>query len=389
MTRFSPDSDILDSMIHAVYRYKTGEIDDDGNPIYRPIAFQNDAEDVSLKYDDFELTTFDVSDPIASKEAFANTVRNFDNNVMDDIRTGKMDLFQLLQRITDICHVTSKMAVNTYDVPTKLSQLTNDAGYVKSTDPINRAHVSDTADKLTTPVNISITGKVNGTATAFDGSQNVAIDVTSVRADKDGSGNDISTTYVKRVDMPDTLINQEIVSGVDETGKLVSAKTLNTYVRSVASGIDTGVMSVVTGSTNGCIGVDGVNVPVKGLGSAAYTQSTEYSKTGHTHPSSEIVKLTQYVKPNQTSAISQDDTLNVALGKLEKALDFKENSLSVIGYNELSEGEVTIERTITAKVLSDWLLSRVPKSIGANNKFVYTDNNGVLTSADFEIWVTD
>ena len=139
MTRFSPDSDILDSMIHAIYRYKTGEVDDDGNSVYRPIVFQTDAEDVTLKYEDFELTSFDVSDPAASKAAFANAVRNFDANMSSDVAQGKMDLYQLLQRVVDAFHVTSKMAVNTYDIPTKLSQFENDAGFVTAQGTVDKA----------------------------------------------------------------------------------------------------------------------------------------------------------------------------------------------------------------------------------------------------------
>lgn len=40
---------------------------------------------------------------------------------------------------------------------------------------------------------------------------------------------------------------------------------------------DTAVQSVATGTNNGTISVDGNDVPVKGLGSAAYTPSTDYA----------------------------------------------------------------------------------------------------------------
>lgn len=48
-------------------------------------------------------------------------------------------------------------------------------------------------------------------------------------------------------------------------------------VKLVAPTIDTGVMSVVTGKTNGTIEVDGEDVAVKGLGSAAYTSADSYA----------------------------------------------------------------------------------------------------------------
>ena len=136
------------------------------------------------------------------------------------------------------------------------------------------------------------------------------------------------------------------------------------------------VKEITEGTTNGTIdylvGFDTYHVPIKGLKSAAYTESTAYaayshthnpndirlveyviaaevsaintsdtvtsalgkleaavnskSAIGHTHSTSNITALTNYSKPNATSALSAADTLNEALGKLEKALDGKQNT---------------------------------------------------------------
>lgn len=62
---------------------------------------------------------------------------------------------------------------------------------------------SATATKLQTPRTLALTGKASGSAT-FDGSTNVAINVTSVNADtaskatQDGAGNVITNTYLKK-----------------------------------------------------------------------------------------------------------------------------------------------------------------------------------------------
>lgn len=48
-------------------------------------------------------------------------------------------------------------------------------------------------------------------------------------------------------------------------------------VDGLINGIDTGVMAVTTGTTNGTIAVDGTDVAVFGLGSAAYTNSDAYA----------------------------------------------------------------------------------------------------------------
>ena len=51
------------------------------------------------------------------------------------------------------------------------------------------------------------------------------------------------------------------------------------------------------------------------------TKIESKSDTDHTHTSENVAKMTGYVKPADTSAITASDTLNSAIGKLEKALD--------------------------------------------------------------------
>ena len=81
-----------------------------------------------------------------------------------------------------------------------------------------------------------------------------------------------------------------------------------------------------TGDSNGQIkvtpsGGSAQNVDVKGLGTAAYTASTAYAAASHNQASNTINAMTGYSKPNATSAITTGDTLNQAIGKLEKAID--------------------------------------------------------------------
>ena len=75
---------------------------------------------------------------------------------------------------------------------------------------------------------------------------------------------------------------------------------------------------ITTGSADGNISVAGTDVPVKGLKSAAYKLSTEFASASHNQASNTINAMTGYSKPNSTSAISTSDTLNQAIGKLEK-----------------------------------------------------------------------
>lgn len=57
------------------------------------------------------------------------------------------------------------------------------------------------------------------------------------------------------------------------------------------------------------------------LGTAAYTNSNSYAASVHNQSSETITTMTGYTKPSSTSAITTSDTLNGAIGKLEKALD--------------------------------------------------------------------
>lgn len=58
--------------------------------------------------------------------------------------------------------------------------------------------------------------------------------------------------------------------------------------------------------------------------SSSHNHDSVYAKASHTHNSSQITAMTSYAKPSSTSAITTSDTLNSAIGKLEKALDGKQ-----------------------------------------------------------------
>jgi len=90
---------------------------------------------------------------------------------------------------------------------------------------------------------------------------------------------------------------------------------------------NSGVRSVSTGATNGTISVNtngtSAEVAVHGLGSAAYTESSAYAASTHNHVGTEVT-LTGYSKAASAAAVDSTDTVNAAIGKLEKALDGKQ-----------------------------------------------------------------
>ena len=60
---------------------------------------------------------------------------------------------------------------------------------------------------------------------------------------------------------------------------------------------------------------------VNGIRDSLRTSVDSKAETNHTHTSNDILKMTGYIKPADTSAIADTDSLNVAIGKLEKGLD--------------------------------------------------------------------
>ena len=169
-----------------------------------------------------------------------------------------------------------------------------------------------------------------------------------------------------------TMSASEATTGTSTTARSITAKVLADYVAAQISGIDTGVMSVTTGSTNGTINVDGGAVAVYGLGSAAYTASTAYASATHNHPSSQVNLMTGYAKPSTTSAIAATDTLNGAIGKLEKALDGKLATDGVAADSSKLGNVAASSYALKTDIPSVW------------------DSNGHLVSpSGWQLWITD
>ena len=87
------------------------------------------------------------------------------------------------------------------------------------------------------------------------------------------------------------------------------------------------------------------------LGTAAFTNSTDYAAASHNQPSSTITSMTGYSKPQSTSAIAATDTLNEAIGKLEKGLDGAGGGL-LPGNVDLSTNSVILSPTATSTTIT-------------------------------------
>ena len=85
---------------------------------------------------------------------------------------------------------------------------------------------------------------------------------------------------------------------------------------------------------------------------AAYTHSQSahnYAPLTHEHDASQVTEMNGYTKPSTTSAITTTDSLNVAIGKLEKALDEKQASGSYAPASHTSDAVAHITDNERAK----------------------------------------
>ena len=121
---------------------------------------------------------------------------------------------------------------------------------------------------------------------------------------------------------------------------------------------------------------------------ASHNHSGVYAPVSHTHNGNQITALTGYVKAESASAIAVTDSLIVALGKLEKALDGKQNtgSYAPSSHNHSSANITSLSgytkaTTVTAISTSDTLnvaLGKLEKALDgkqAAGSYALTSHN--------------
>ena len=156
--------------------------------------------------------------------------------------------------------------INKPNIPTNISELNNDEGYLKITDKINSAVNADNATKDSANQIINSTYikglTVNGNTITITKGDNTTSTVTIQNAAYDSG-----TTA-------------QLNTGTDTTDKAWAPKQISDYVIGKINSIETGVMSINTGNTNGTISVNtnGVlsSVPIAGLESGAFVEAYEH-----------------------------------------------------------------------------------------------------------------
>ena len=170
-----------------------------------------------------------------------------------------------------------------------------------------------------------VKGEVDTAVSGLVNSAPAALDTLNELATALGNDPNFATTIA-------TQLGNKV--STDSPNYIKSASASN-HVLTLTKGDDTTVTfndttyTFAPGTANGTIAVDGTDIAVTGLGAAAYKADTYFALASHSHVGSETT-LTGYTKPNTTSAIAATDTVNQAIGKLEKALDSVQASMEAL-----------------------------------------------------------
>lgn len=191
-----------------------------------------------------------------------------------------------------------------------------------------------TATKIKTPITLTLTGDVTGSA-SIDGSQNVSLETSIPNLDSllasglftldenldlmPGSYSSENGNIIIEDKIYDAMTLAELNAGTQTTPRVISPQLLASYVTSKvgsSSGSGGGSSTIVTGTTNGTINVDGTDVAVYGLKSAAYSTADSFlavngtaansNKLGGTVASNYALKTDIPTIPTNVSDLTND-----------------------------------------------------------------------------------
>ncbi len=185
-----------------------------------------------------------------------------------------------------------------------------------------------------------VKGEVDTAVSGLINSAPAALDTLNELAAALGNDPNFATTIATQMGSKVSADSANYIKSASVSGNTL---TLTKGDNTTVTFTDT-VRTIASGTDNGTISVDGADVAVTGLGSAAFTASTAYAAASHNQASNTINLMTGYSKASSVTAIATTDSLNTAIGKLEKALDGKQASGS---YAAASHTHVGTEVTLT------------------------------------------
>ena len=182
-------------------------------------------------------------------------------------------------------------------VPTKVSELDNDKGFLTSHQDIS-GKVNKSGDTMSGNLSPSTNkgaslgtsslywNNIYGTTIYENGTSlaNKYLGKAAKAADADKLDGNDSTYYLNY----NNLANKPTIPTAGTTASAVSTTASGGSATTWSKSDHVHSISLATGDANGQVKIAGTNVSVKGLGSAAYTNSTAYATSGHAHSFSQI-----------------------------------------------------------------------------------------------------
>ena len=319
-------------------------------------------------------------------------------------------------------------------IPTATSDLVNDSGFItgiNSTDvttalgytPVDSADLAtvattgsynDLSDKPYIPVGVIVDQVYDqnsqnaqagiAVAQAISTKQDTIPDLSTIR-----SGAALGTTAVQPGSLAtvatsgdyEDLINKPALgtaaytnsTDYDSAGSAIAAEmaaksyadSLGANYATAAQGIkaDTAVQSIWTGSTNGTINVDGVDVPVYGLGTAAYTSSTAYATSAQGGLADTAVQPGDLATVATTGAYSDLTGTPTIPTVGDGTITFTQGGVTKGTFTTNQSGNTTI-------ALDAGGGGSLPSQTGHSGEFLTTDGTdpswGVATAVTFREW---
>lgn len=239
-------------------------------------------------------------------------------------------------------------------VPTKVSDLTNDSGFITSVAwndvsskpstfaPEAHSQASSTINALT-----GYSKSVTGGTGALSASDTLNIALAKLENALDGKQTNGSYVPTTRT-VNGKALSSDITLSASDINALPSSTTIPTKVSDLTN--DSGFISSVAWND-------------------ISSKPNVFTPDSHNQASNTINALTGYSKPNTTSALSTSDTLNDALGKLEKALDGKQATITTMTANDVQTGSSTTAMIVSPKVIHDEVarqIAAIPNAASAS-----------------------
>lgn len=162
---------------------------------------------------------------------------------------------------------------------------------------------------------------------------------TQVQIAIDSATREVSATIVAGSITSTELADNSVITAKIADANVTKAK-LSTAVQASLDKADSAVQSIATGAANGTIAVDGSDVAVKGLGSAAYTDATAYATAAQGEKADTAVQpgvLTETLNNYYTKTAADAEFTNAT--EVDGQIDAKIAALNLAGtYATVAQG---------------------------------------------------